>query len=487
MKTLEIERKPVTPAHHDGGGSGWRRQSRTGRAVAWLLRVVVVAALVAAGAWAWYSNVRAARPAMDMNVRASAATAAFPVVTAAVERAAVTDAVTYTGSVAPFSEEDIFPRVTGRILEMPVYPGDAIRAGQVLARLDDAELTSRVREAESMAATAQANRAQMEADLLAARHGIAQMDRELAMVEAELEYARAVASRSARLVEVGAIARQEYENDRSLAASLEAKRAAAQAKLEQSRAMEAASRRKVDAAEAMVAQGRATVHTATVVRDYVTIVAPSSGYVVKRLVPPGVLVQPGMPILKVARIDRVRLQANVGERDVARVRVGSPVVVTALDAAVEPLTARVTAVFPFVDPGARTAIVEALVDNGRRRFLPGQYVQMAFITGERGDALTVPRGAVSRLGATATVWVVTDGRAERREVTTGLANADRIEVLTGVTAGERVITRGQESLFAGARVTESAVTPTEPGAGAPRQTRPPTPDAPRKEGGHAEH
>jgi multidrug efflux pump subunit AcrA (membrane-fusion protein) len=479
VKTFEIDREPVTPAHHDGDDRNWQRPPRTSRAPAWLLRGVVVAALVAAGAWAWYSNVRATRPAMDMNVRASAATAVFPVVTAAVELGAVTGIVSYTGSVAPFSEEDIFPRVTGRILEMPVYPGDAVRAGQVLARLDDVELTSRVREAEAMAATAEANRAQMEADLLAARHGIAQMDRELAMVEAELEYARAVASRSERLVDVGAISRQEYENERSLAASLEAKRAAAQAKLEQSRAMEAAARRKVEAAEAMLAQGRATARTATVVRDYVTIVAPSSGYVVKRLVPPGVLVQPGMPILKVARIDRVRLQANVGERDVARVRVGSPVVVTALGAAVEPLTARVTAVFPFVDPGARTAIVEAVVDNASRRFLPGQYVQMAFVTGERGDALTVPRGAISRLGGTATVWVVTDGRAERREVTTGLENADRIEIRAGLAAGERVITRGQESLFAGARVAE--------GAERPRETPPPTPDAPRKEDGHAGH
>jgi len=487
MKTIESAPQFPATADRDGGGNGWRRRPRTGGAGAWLLRIAAAAALVAAGGWAWYSNVTTARPAMDMTVRASAATAAFPVVTAAVERAPMRGAVTYTGSVAPFSEEDIFPRVTGRIVEMPVYPGDAVREGQVLARLDDVELTSRVREAEAMAATAQANRAQMEADVLAAGHGIAQMERELAMVDAELEYARAVAGRSERLVTVGAIARQEYENDRSMAASLEAKRAAAQARLEQSRAMEAAARRKVEAADAMVAQGRASVRTATVVRDYVTIVAPSSGYVVKRLVPPGVLVQPGMPILKLARIDRVRLQANVGERDVARIRVGAPVVVTALGSAGEPLKAHVTAVFPFVDPGARTAVVEALVDNAGRRFLPGQYVQMEFVSGERRDALTVPRGAVSRLGATSTVWVVRDDRAERREVTTGLENAERIELAAGVAAGERVVARGHESLFAGARVAERPERGAPPDPGAPREARPATPDAPGKEGGHAGH
>lgn len=482
MTIGELEREPTTGTTDETAGNGWRRRPSVRRGHGGkLLRLIAVLTLAVTGAWAWYNNVTVAKPSMQMSVRASAATAAFPVVTAPVERGTVAGSVTYTGSVAPFAEEDIFPRVTGRIVEMPVYPGDAVRAGQVLARLDDVELTSRVREAEAMAATAQANYAQMEADLLAARHGIAQMDRELAMVEAELEYARAVAARSERLVAAGLIARQEYESNRSLAASLEARHAAAQAKLEQARAMEAAARRKVEAAAAMVAQGRAALRTANVVRDYVSIVAPSAGYVVKRLVAPGVLVQPGMSILKITAIDRVRLQANVGERDVARLRVGAPVTVTAAGDGGRPLTTRVTAVFPFVDPGARTAVVEALVDNAGRRFLPGQYVQMEFVTGERTDALTVPRDAVSRLGGSATVWVVEGDRATRREVATGLENAERVEVVTGLAAGERVVARGHEGLFAGARVSESAPAPTG-SSGAPAR-----PEAPKPAGGHAGH
>jgi multidrug efflux pump subunit AcrA (membrane-fusion protein) len=391
----------------------------------------------------------------------------------------------YTGSVAPFNEEDIYPRVTGRIVEMPVYPGDAVRAGQVVARLDDVELSSRVREAEAMAATAQANRAQMDADVVAAQHGVVQMDKELAMVEAELIYARAVAARSERLVGSGAISRQEWENDRAMAASLEAKREAARAKLEQARAMELSARRKLEAAEAMVAQGQAALRTATVVRDYVTILAPSTGYVVKRLVAPGVLVQPGMPILKLAQIDRVRLQANVGEKDVGSIRVGSPVTVTTAGTGQPPITARVTSVFPFVDQGPRTAVVEAVVDNPGRRFLPGQYVQMEFVTGERAEALTVPRGAVARMGGKATVWVVKDGRAEPYQVTTGLEGPERIEIARGLVGDERVIARGHDGLYAGARVVDmSGAAPPKPaGADAPTQKtmpeKPASPETPK--------
>jgi len=417
-------------------------------------RGVILVPVIAAGVWAFYANFGPGRTAMDMGTRVTSGAVPFPVTFAGAERGAVTGTVVYTGSVAPFNEQDIYPRVTGRLVEIPVYPGDAVRAGQVVARLDDVELSSRVREADAMAVTSQASRAQMEADLVAAQHGIVQMDRELAMVEAELAYARAVAARSERLVGVGAISRQEYENDRSMAASLEAKRDAARARLEQARAMETSARKKLEAGEAMAAQGRAALGTATVLRDYVNITAPSSGYIVKRFVAPGVLVQPGMAILKIAQIDRVRLQANVGEKDVAAIRVGSPVTVVSTGGGPAPITARVSAVFPFVEQGSRTAVVEALIDNVGRRFLPGQYVMLEFVTGARTDALTVPRGAVVRLGGVAKVWVAKDGRAEPRVVVTGLEGADRVEVVRGLEADARVIVRGQEALYAGARVTD---------------------------------
>ena len=485
MKLEQFDpRQMLEQAAGGTGGDGWRRRIVLQKGGAWVLRLAALALVLAAGAWAYWANFGpGAKQAMDMSMRVTSGATPFPVTLVSVERGAVKGTVVYTGSVAPFNEEDIYPRVTGRIVEMAVYPGDAVRAGQVVARLDDIELTSRVREAEAMAATSQANRAQMEADLVAAQHGIVQMDKELAMVEAELTYARAVAARSERLVGSGAISRQEYENDRAMAAALEAKREAARAKLAQAQAMEASARKKLEAGEAMVAQGRATLRTATVVRDYVTIVAPGTGYVVKRLVAPGVLVQPGTAILKIAQIDRVRLQANVGERDLASIRTGSPVTVTTTAGLVT--AARVTSVFPFVEQGGRTAVVEAVVDNAGRRLLPGQYVTMRFVTGERADALSVPRGAVARLGGTATVWVVKDGRAEPREVTTGLESPERVEIVRGLAGDERVIARGHEGLYAGARVAD--VSGAKPAAAdAPTQKtmsgmpeKPASPEAPK--------
>jgi RND family efflux transporter MFP subunit len=264
-----------------------------------------------------------------------------------------------------------------------------------------------------------------------------------------------------------------------MAVALDAKVEAAVAKLAQARAMAAATQRKVEAGQAMAAQSQAVLRTATVVREYVTITAPSAGYVVKRLVAPGVLVQPGMAILKIAQVDRVRMQANVSERDLPRLRVGTPVLIT-VPARGDALRAQVTSVFPFVDPGARTAVVEAVVDNPGRRLLPGQYARMEFITAERAGALGVPRAALERIGDRAAVWVVRDGRLERRTVETGLEGGDRVEVTAGLAAGERVVANRRDGLYPGARVVEPK---TQPVAGAP----PAGPATKPREGGHGNY
>jgi multidrug efflux pump subunit AcrA (membrane-fusion protein) len=465
MKLQDTERDWVLKGGgEDLSGDGQRRRT-AGTRGSLLLKVAMLVVLMAAGAWAVRANLWPDRQAMDMSMRVTSGNTPFPVSLAPVERGSIAGSVVYTGSVAPFNDEDVYPRVTGRIVEMSVYPGDPVRAGQVVARLDSAELSSRVGETEAGLAAAQASRAQMEADLVVAQHGVVQIQKELAMVDAELEYARSQIVRTERLFKTGAVSRQEYDSDRAMAGTAEAKREAAQHKLEQAQASEVAARKKLDSADSMVAQARASLRTASIVRDYVNIVAPNPGYVVKRLVAPGVLVQPGMAILKIAQIDRVRLQANVGERDVASIRVGSSVTVTTTAAGQSPIVARVTSVFPFVEQGPRTAVVEAVVENTGRRFLPGQYVTMQFVTGERRDALTVPVGAVTRMGGKATVWVVKDERAEPQPVTTGLESPERVEISQGLKGDERVIVRGHEGLYAGARVSDTAATVAREAAG----------------------
>jgi RND family efflux transporter MFP subunit len=147
------------------------------------------------------------------------------------------------------------------------------------------------------------------------------------------------------------------------------------------------------------------------------------GVVTQRLISPGVLVNPGQAILKVSQFRPIRLQANVAESDLQNIRVGNRVRVRSMKDPKHGIEAHVTAIFPAVDPTARTAIVEALYPNTESRFLPGEYLTMDITTGERKDALVVPSSAVvwqpkassAVLGDSETpaVWVITAGQPEK--------------------------------------------------------------------------
>jgi len=407
--------------------------------------------------------------AMDMSQMRPPVGAA-PVALASVRQGSLENAVTYTGTVVAFNEQDISPRLTGMLLSLSVYPGDPVRAGQVVARLDTAEVAAKADQAAQEARQAQVGARvahlthhlhhqaaldQANAQAQAARQGVsdaqaqAQADQDaIADAQAGVQSARAGAdyweteiAREKQLADAGAVSRQEYQSETSQALAAGAALAQAQAKESQARATARGARskvqtagRQVDAAQAgvrmaqadiAVAQGQAAqaeagasaaqaaARAAAVQRGYARITAPFDGVVTARPVAPGTLVQPGTVLLKVAEIDRVRVQASVAVEDMAGVRVGSPVAITVPGGGGggRTLAARVTSLFPSASDQTRTATVEAVVPNPGRRLLPGAFVTMRITNGTVSDKMLVPASAVVSQGGGSSVWTATGGPA----------------------------------------------------------------------------
>ncbi len=248
--------------------------------------------------------------------------------------------------------------------------------------------------------------------------------------------------------------------------------------------------RQIAQSRALTDQAAAGATTARIVRDYIVLRASRAGVVSERLVSPGTLVQPGMPILRIQDDSQVRLQANVAEADLAAVRVGCPVTVTTQRAPGLEIHARVTSVFGAADAQARTTVVEALVPNPGRRLVAGQYVVMQIATDVPRTVLTVPQAAVQRSGdAGAYVWTMVAGKqdgktiyscvmhpevqsdkpgkcpkcgmdlvptkeggkfvAHRVAVTLGPSDGRRVVVESGLQDGDEVIVAGGQALNAG--------------------------------------
>jgi membrane fusion protein (multidrug efflux system) len=202
----------------------------------------------------------------------------------------------------------------------------------------------------------------------------------------------------------------------------------------------------LDAAEAEAALQQTRYERATVR-------APFGGTTGRRLVSPGAYVRENDAIVRLARLDRLRVTFPVPERHSAALRPGATasVVVTAWPG--QDFPARVTVVEPSIDPESRTFTAVAEVRNLGGRLRPGMSADVTVRFSERAGALTVPDEAVIAEGDQAFVYRVgADSVVARVPVTLGSRQAARVEVASGLAAGDRVVRAGHQKIFPGAKV-----------------------------------
>jgi Cu(I)/Ag(I) efflux system membrane fusion protein len=192
------------------------------------------------------------------------------------------------------------------------------------------------------------------------------------------------------------------------------------------------------------------------VRRLVTITAPQSGVVLNRGVTEGTAVDPSTEILTLADLSQVWVIAEVAEADATRVGTGTVATLTFPTSRREPIKARVDFVYPTLTEGTRTVRVRLSVPNVGGTLRPGMYGRAEF-PGASRDGLTVKRDAVVDTGQSKHVFVQTSQNVfEPRTITVGAQLADRVEILQGLAAGERVVTSGVFLIDSESRLRASA-------------------------------
>ena len=346
--------------------------------------------------------------------------------------------VSYTGTIKPYEEIMVYPRVAGQLTNYSVYPGDRVTAGQPIATLDASELTTGVAEAVAEVST-------METDLEMSKIEVDEQQSAISQIEADLDYLNLKKDRFARLVKDGVISQDEFDVVDSEVRSKEANLKQARVKLARMGAMVTNNRAKIN-------QAKAKVDTAKVMQGYTTINSPISGIVQERNVDPGVVVQPSMGIVKIGNYDRVRLQANVAQSDAVNINPGATVVATVPGSNIPPIKGKITSIFPQANSQTRTVTVEAVIDNPDGQLLSGKFLEMKIVTARKPNAITVPQAAVVEFQDQPSVWVVEGDTVTAQPVTLGMSTGDRVEVIGGLESGQAVVTSGQNRLVENAPV-----------------------------------
>lgn len=316
--------------------------------------------------------------------------AAVPVRAPAVAEVALQRSVEAIGSVQSAQDAVLASKIMGTVLEIRKRAGDPVRQGEVLVVLDARDVAGQIAQAEG---------------------------------------ALAQASAAAVLAE-GNLRRFETLRTRGSASQLEADQA----------------RFQYETARGAVSQAEGAVATARSYQSYTRVEAPFSGQVVDRLCEVGELAAPGRPLLRIEAAGRPRVHVALdGEKAVLAAR-GAPVRVDIPSLGGALRSGVVAEVVPAADPATRSILVKVDLqpEPGLRS---GLFARVLFAQGER-RAIAIPVRAVRQRGGMTGVYVAENGKATFRLVTTAAAPGDSLEILSGLSAGDRVIVDAPPALEA---------------------------------------
>jgi len=314
-----------------------------------------------------------------------------------------------TGTLHARESAVVSAQVVGRIEQVLVHAGDSVRAGQTLAVLDDATLRASAHQAEAglMAAQSQQAAAQTDANLAAST-----LER----------YKQLKAQKSVSPQELDEVGRRAE-----------------------------ASAQRVEALRAQSEAAKAQDSGARAMLGYTRLRAPFAGVITARLADPGTLASPGVPLLQVDSAGPLQLQATVDESAIGSVRKGMNVPVSIHGAPTANLTGTVAEIVPAADPASHSFTVKIdLVSS--KQLHAGMYGTAGFATGTR-QSILIPSSAVVMRGSLACAYVLDNsGIAQLRYVTLGGAQSNHIEVLSGISAGEKLVDDPADRDLAGKRI-----------------------------------
>ncbi|NBD20875.1 efflux RND transporter periplasmic adaptor subunit [Aquabacterium fontiphilum] len=352
-----------------------------------------------------------------------------------VQRSDLTRTLQFTARVETRNRVELGVTQTGRVLEVKVREGEAVRRGQSLIVLEQDE-------ARAALAQAEANLAQSRARL-SSQQSLALPSAQAAQAQAEatLQAAQAELKRTEALVAQGFFSQSRLDEARRAAEVAQAQRDAARAQWKANAgqgAEQAAARAQALAAEAAVQVARARL-------DQTTVRAPADGAVLLRAVEPGQIVQAGKALMTVSVAGPTELVASVDERFLSQLQVGQAAKVVADAFPQQPFDARVDRLAPAVNAQSGAVEVTLAVVPPVPAFLrEDMTLSIEVVTGVRRGVQVLPLEAVRDVravpgGEQGTVMVVEDGRARLRNVKLGLRTLDQIEVLGGLEDGDTVL------------------------------------------------
>src|SRR5580658_92997 len=396
-----------------------------------LLIALVVLVGGALLAWRWIGRTRTEA---DNRNHSPVTTAAVAIV----KRRDLGDTLTVSGAFKPFQDIDVHAKVAGYIKTMYVDVGDHVKEGQTLAVLEVPELAAELAgtDAAVRVATDQIRRAKGDLDRAQSAYSAA--------------HAAYTRLKQAADTQPGIVAQQEVDDWQAKDLGAAAQVASAEAELSGANQ------------QLEVAQDKQKQYAA--LSDYTRITAPFTGVITIRYADTGSLIAAGtststqsIAVVRLAQISVLRLVLQIPESVAPQIHVGGSIKVH-VQAMNQDFEGKVSRFADSLDQQTRTMETEVDFQNSDGKLMPGMFCEAYFVHDKKKNALSIPLEAVDRNGDQASVFVVNAANVvEVRPVTLGQQSSTQVEVLSGLTEGERVIVGNPGEFTPGQKVSPKVI------------------------------
>ena len=374
--------------------------------------------------------------------------AAAPVQVEAARRGPIDHIINVDAVLYPVNQSNVMAKISAPVERVMVNRGDHIRAGQVIAQLENRDLTAAVGESRGQLEQAQAayqtttgatvfeDRTKARADVDAAAQA--------------LEASRRLYENRVALQKEGALAQKLVDDAKVAMVQAQSTYETAQRHLEALN--QVSQREQIAASKAQMETAAAHLRSSEAQLSYTRIVSPIAGIVADRPIYPGEIAGAGAPVATVVDISQVIARANIPMKEAVAIRVGRPATITGAEGTIG---GKVTVVSPAVDPTTTTVQVWAQAVNTGERLKPGGAVRLSINAETLQNAILVPTSAIlssPEAGGDMVLVVGADSLAHQRKVVVGIRQGDNVQIASGVNEGERVITQGGLGLDDNAKV-----------------------------------
>ena len=355
-----------------------------------------------------------------------------PALRGAIDHIVTADAVLY-----PINQANVMPKITAPVRRVLANRGDHVRAGQVLAVLETADLAASAQESKHQYEQTQAAYQTLTGATVPEDRVKAQSDVQSA--QQALDAAKKLYDNRVALQREGALA-QKLVDDAKVA-MVQAQSQSDNAQRHQQALNQVSQREAIAGAEAQMNAAKSHYDSAVVQVSYGEVRSPIAGVISDRSVYPGEVAAAGSPIVSIVDISQVVARANVPVREASAIQVGRPARVSGPDG---DLAGRVTVVSPAVDPSTTTVEVWVQIPNPGEKLKPGGTVRVSIIAETIQNTIVVPASALlnSDEGGQQIMVVTSDSIAHERRVTVGVRQGNRVQIASGLQEGDQVVTSG---------------------------------------------